>query len=79
MRALMKEAARAHALPLLRDFLASPHFPEPNMNEVMAFLATTDGARARKFFEEVVRLRFVEDSPWALVFQSGPPCCAFKR
>jgi catechol 2,3-dioxygenase-like lactoylglutathione lyase family enzyme len=41
------------------------------MDEVMAFVATTDAARARRFYEEVLRLQFVEDTPFALVFQSG--------
>lgn len=32
------------------------------------FAATTDPARSRNFYEEVLGLRFVEDSPFALVF-----------
>jgi hypothetical protein len=32
VRTLMKEAARAHALPLLREFVASPHFSGANKN-----------------------------------------------
>jgi catechol 2,3-dioxygenase-like lactoylglutathione lyase family enzyme len=42
------------------------------MDEVMAFSATTDAVRARRFYEEVLGLKFVEDSPHALVFLSGP-------
>jgi catechol 2,3-dioxygenase-like lactoylglutathione lyase family enzyme len=42
------------------------------MDEVMAFVATTDAVRARHFYEQVLRLQFVEDSPYALVFRSGP-------
>jgi len=37
----------------------------------MAFLATTDADRAKKFYGDVLGLRFVEDSPFALVFDAG--------
>jgi catechol 2,3-dioxygenase-like lactoylglutathione lyase family enzyme len=38
---------------------------------IMAFLATTDAPRAREFYGDVLGLRFVEDSPYALVFDAG--------
>jgi predicted enzyme related to lactoylglutathione lyase len=34
----------------------------------MAFLATTDGARARAFYEGVLGLRFVSDDDFAIVY-----------
>jgi predicted enzyme related to lactoylglutathione lyase len=34
---------------------------------LMAFVATTDGARARKFYAEVLGLKVVSDDPFALV------------
>ena len=36
--------------------------------ELVAFVATADGARARRFYEEVLGLRLVEETPFALVF-----------
>jgi catechol 2,3-dioxygenase-like lactoylglutathione lyase family enzyme len=38
---------------------------------IMAFLATRDPARARRFYAEVLGLRLVADDPWALVFDAG--------
>jgi catechol 2,3-dioxygenase-like lactoylglutathione lyase family enzyme len=38
---------------------------------LLAFVATTDPARARVFYEEVLGLTFVADEPFALVFQSN--------
>jgi predicted enzyme related to lactoylglutathione lyase len=37
----------------------------------VAFVATTDLARARTFYEEVVGLTLVEANPYAAVFESG--------
>ena len=39
--------------------------------ELVAFVATADGARARRFYEEVLGLRLVEETPFALVFHSA--------
>ena len=39
--------------------------------KVMTFAATKDAARAREFYENVLGLRFVEDTPFALVFDAG--------
>ena len=35
------------------------------------FAATTDSKQSRKFYEETLRLRFVADDPFALVFRIG--------
>ena len=41
---------------------------------LMAFAATTNAAVARRFYEGVLGLRLVEDTPFALVFDvSGTP------
>ena len=37
---------------------------------LIAFVATTDPARARAFYEETLGLRFVADEPHALVFDA---------
>jgi catechol 2,3-dioxygenase-like lactoylglutathione lyase family enzyme len=37
---------------------------------LVAFVATTNAARARAFYEKVLGLRFVADEPWALVFDA---------
>ena len=37
----------------------------------MAFVATADAARARTFYESVLGLRVVEDTPFALVLDSA--------
>ena len=37
-------------------------------SELVAFLATTDAARARAFYEGVLGLRLVSDDPFAVVF-----------
>ena len=39
--------------------------------ELMAFLATGRAEQAHVFYRDVVGLRFVEDSPSALVFEAG--------
>jgi catechol 2,3-dioxygenase-like lactoylglutathione lyase family enzyme len=38
---------------------------------VIAFVATAKPEEARRFYEDVLGLRFVEDSPFALVFEAG--------
>ena len=38
---------------------------------IVAFVATTDGARARRFYEQVLGLRLISDEPWALVFDAA--------
>ena len=40
-------------------------------SQIMAFVATKDGARARAFYGEVLGLRLVSDEPFAIVFDSG--------
>src|SRR5687767_12156688 len=37
---------------------------------VIAFAATTDAERARAFYERMLGLRFVEDTPFALIFDA---------
>jgi len=37
----------------------------------MAFLATRDSARARRFYADVLGLRLVSDDPYALVFDAA--------
>lgn len=39
--------------------------------KAIAFLATSDPAASRRFFEEILNLDFQEDSPFALVFDAG--------
>ena len=39
--------------------------------DLVAFVATADAERARDFYERVLGLRFVEDGPFALVFDAG--------
>ncbi len=39
--------------------------------KIMAFAATTDAEAAKDFYETKLGLRLVEDSPFALVFDSG--------
>ena len=38
---------------------------------IMAFVATTDAARARAFYEGKLGLRLASDEPYALVFDAG--------
>jgi catechol 2,3-dioxygenase-like lactoylglutathione lyase family enzyme len=38
---------------------------------LIAFLATTDAKRARKFYEQTLGLKVVEDSPFALVVDAN--------
>jgi catechol 2,3-dioxygenase-like lactoylglutathione lyase family enzyme len=38
--------------------------------DIVAFVATTDAARARAFYEGVLGLRLVDDEPFALVFEA---------
>ena len=40
-------------------------------DELMAFIAAADPARARAFYEGVLGLRFVADEPFALIFDCG--------
>jgi catechol 2,3-dioxygenase-like lactoylglutathione lyase family enzyme len=37
----------------------------------MAFIATNDAARAKRFYTEVLGLRFIADEPFALAFDAG--------
>ena len=39
--------------------------------ELVAFVATADAERARDFYERVLGLRFVEDGPFAVLFDAG--------
>lgn len=39
--------------------------------KIGSFVATTDAARAREFYEEILGLEFVSDEPYALVFNSN--------
>ena len=41
------------------------------LNKPTLFLATTDAARARQFYEKVLGFRCLGDQPWALRFQIG--------
>lgn len=38
---------------------------------IVAFLATTDSERAKSFYRDVLQLRLVEDTPFALVFDAN--------
>lgn len=38
--------------------------------EVMGFIPTVDATRSRRFYEDVLGLRFVSDDPFALVVES---------
>jgi len=40
-------------------------------NEIIAFVAITDSAKARAFYEGVLGLRFVKDDGFALVFDAN--------
>jgi catechol 2,3-dioxygenase-like lactoylglutathione lyase family enzyme len=40
-------------------------------SELMAFIATADPERARAFYEGTLGLRFIEDGPYALVFDAN--------
>lgn len=42
-----------------------------NTAKLIGFAATTDPAAARKFYEDVLDLTLVEDSPFALVFDAN--------
>lgn len=39
--------------------------------EVMAFVATTNPARAKRFYADTLGLRFVSEDPFAVVFDAG--------
>jgi catechol 2,3-dioxygenase-like lactoylglutathione lyase family enzyme len=39
--------------------------------DLIAFVSTSDAARARAFYGELLGLRLVEESPFALVFDAG--------
>ena|SRR5450432_3732675 len=40
-------------------------------SKIIAFAATTDGARARAFYEDVLGLRFVSEDGFAIVYHAG--------
>ena len=40
-------------------------------NDIIGFVATADAARSRLFYEQVLGLRFVEDTPFAQVFDAN--------
>ncbi len=42
-----------------------------NNHDVVTFLATTDSAQARHFYEQTLGLTFVMDGPAALVFEAN--------
>jgi predicted enzyme related to lactoylglutathione lyase len=42
-----------------------------HLDEPILFLATADAKRARTFYERALRLTFVADEPYALVFRVG--------
>ena len=42
-----------------------------NRSDIIAFIATTQPERARKFYSEVLGLRLMEDTPYALVFDAN--------
>ncbi len=46
---------------------------------LVAFLATVDAARARGFFEDVLGLRLVEETPFALVFDAAGTTVRIQR
>jgi catechol 2,3-dioxygenase-like lactoylglutathione lyase family enzyme len=39
--------------------------------KVMAFVGTTDPERAKKFYRDVLGLKFIEDAWWAVIFEAG--------
>jgi catechol 2,3-dioxygenase-like lactoylglutathione lyase family enzyme len=39
--------------------------------ELVAFVSTTEIGRARRFYEDLLELRLVEETPYALVFDCG--------
>jgi catechol 2,3-dioxygenase-like lactoylglutathione lyase family enzyme len=45
--------------------------PGLNACDIVAFVATADGARARDFYGSVMGLRLVADEPFALVFDAN--------
>jgi len=42
-----------------------------SLSKIMAFAATTDGAKARAFYEGVLGLRFVSEDAFAVVYDVG--------
>lgn len=46
---------------------------------IMAFVATTDAARAREFYEDVLGLRFVAEEEYALVFDANGTMLRIQR
>ena len=40
-------------------------------SDIIAFIATTDAARAKAFYRDALGLKFVEESPYALVFEAN--------
>lgn len=46
---------------------------------LIAFVATTDAARARQFYEHVLGLQLLGDEPYALVFRVGPTTLRIQK
>jgi predicted enzyme related to lactoylglutathione lyase len=42
-----------------------------NKSKVISFVATCNPASARKFYEETLRLKFISDDPFAVVFETN--------
>ena len=40
-------------------------------SNLVAFVATSDAARSRAFYEDVLGLRFVADDPFAMIFDAN--------
>jgi catechol 2,3-dioxygenase-like lactoylglutathione lyase family enzyme len=40
-------------------------------NSIIAFVATTNPSRAKKFYQNTLGLRFVSENPFAVVFDAG--------
>lgn len=41
------------------------------MNRLIAFIATAKEIESRTFYEDILGLRFIEDTPYSIVFASG--------
>jgi catechol 2,3-dioxygenase-like lactoylglutathione lyase family enzyme len=63
-RALTTRRAGGAATALARD-------PSLSRSNIIAFLATANGPRARAFYESVVGLRLLVDDAFALVFEAN--------
>ena len=69
-----RRAAAAKALTTRRArtaATAATHGADLNRSNIIAFLATADGRRARTFYQSIVGLRLVDDDPFALVFAAN--------